>query len=91
MTTTKASLGRAAEIIDTYAELGLRGVFLRPVSPYGFALRGPRRRELRCGRWLEFYERAVDPIVELDPARRPDGGDIRIDHREENVTNTDPG
>ena len=35
MTTTEASLGRAADIIDTYAELGLRGVFLRPVSPYG--------------------------------------------------------
>jgi sulfatase maturation enzyme AslB (radical SAM superfamily) len=40
MTTTEASLDRAAEIIDAYADLGLRGVFLRPISPYGFALRG---------------------------------------------------
>ena len=38
MTTTEASLDRAAEILDAYADLGLRGVFLRPISPYGFAL-----------------------------------------------------
>jgi uncharacterized protein len=55
MTTTEASLGRAAEIIDTYAGLGLRGVFLRPVSPYGFALRGRGGANYDVGRWLEFY------------------------------------
>ena len=40
MTTTQASLGqaRALSSIPTLS-LGLRQVFLRPVSPYGFALR----------------------------------------------------
>jgi hypothetical protein len=37
MTTTEASLDRAREIIDCYLELGLTNIFLRPLSPYGFA------------------------------------------------------
>src|SRR5580700_5794060 len=55
MTTTDASLDRAAEIINSYAELGLRGVFLRPISPYGFALRGRGGANYDVGGWLEFY------------------------------------
>jgi radical SAM protein with 4Fe4S-binding SPASM domain len=39
MTTTRASLDRVEEIIDCYVELRLRGIFLRPLSPYGFAVK----------------------------------------------------
>jgi hypothetical protein len=39
MTTTTDSLQRVEEIIDTYVDLGLRSIFLRPISPYGFARR----------------------------------------------------
>jgi hypothetical protein len=52
MTTTEASLDRAAEIIDAYAGLGLRGIFLRPISPYGFALRGRGGANYDVGRWI---------------------------------------
>ena len=85
MTTTEASLGRAAEIIDTYAELGLRGVFLRPISPYGFALRRPRRRELRRRPVARVLRGRPGPDRRAEPAGRPDGGDIRVDHREEDA------
>src|ERR1700722_8900556 len=66
MTTTEASLGRAPEIIDTYLALGLRHVFLRPISPYGFALRrrGGAGDDVRRG--LEFYEAGVDYIIDFN-------------------------
>jgi uncharacterized protein len=66
MTTTEAALGQAAEIIDTYADLGLRGVFLRPISPYGFALRTRGGANYDVDRWLEFYAAGLDRIVELN-------------------------
>lgn len=37
MTTTRLSLGRAAEIVGAYRKLGLGGVFIRPLSPIGYA------------------------------------------------------
>src|SRR2546426_8513963 len=39
MTTTEASLNRATEIIDEYLAQGFGGIFLRPLSPYGFAIK----------------------------------------------------
>ncbi|MBY9045505.1 His-Xaa-Ser system radical SAM maturase HxsB, partial [Pseudomonas fluorescens] len=39
VTTTERSLGRAEEIINEYLTLGLGGIFLRPLSPYGFAVK----------------------------------------------------
>lgn len=39
MTTTERSLDRPEEIIDEYLRLGLDGIFLRPLSPYGFAVK----------------------------------------------------
>ena len=66
MTTTEASLGRVDEIIDEYAALGLRGVFLRPISPYGFALRGRGGANYDVSRWLEFYSAGLDRIIDLN-------------------------
>ena len=39
MTTTQASLDRVREIIDCYVEHDLQDIFLRPLSPYGFAIK----------------------------------------------------
>lgn len=66
MTTTEASLDQAAEIIGAYADLGLRGVFLRPISPYGFALRRRGGANYDVDRWLTFYEAGLDRITELN-------------------------
>jgi uncharacterized protein len=65
MTTTAASLNRAPEIVDMYAELGLRGVFLRPISPYGFALRRRGGSDYEVSQWLEFYEAGLARVAEL--------------------------
>ena len=66
MTTTEASLERPREIIDTYASLGLKHVFLRPISPYGFALRRRGGAGYDVQRWLAFYEAGLDHIIELN-------------------------
>ncbi len=66
MTTTEASLDRPREIIDTYADLGLRHVFLRPISPYGFALHRRGGAGYDVARWLKFYEAGLDYIIDLN-------------------------
>src|SRR5690606_4424801 len=39
MTTTQLSLKHPHEIVDEYFNRGFSGIFLRNISPYGFALR----------------------------------------------------
>jgi uncharacterized protein len=66
MTTTEASLDRSRDIIDTYARLGLAHVFLRPISPYGFAVRRRGGAGYDVQRWLAFYEAGLDYIIDLN-------------------------
>jgi His-Xaa-Ser system radical SAM maturase HxsB len=91
MTTTEASLDRAHEIIDTYAELGLRGVFLRPISPYGFALRRRAGANYGVDRWLEFYRAGLDRIVELNKQGVPMMEIYASIVAKKMLTNADPG
>lgn len=66
MTTTKASLERPREIIDTYVEQGFHEIFLRPLSPYGFAVRSNSFSAYDVERWLDFYREGLDYILELN-------------------------
>jgi His-Xaa-Ser system radical SAM maturase HxsB len=91
VTTTEASLGRATEIIDTYAGLGLGGVFLRPISPYGFALRGRGGSNYDVTRWLEFYAAGLDRIIELNRQGVPMVEIYASIIAKKMLTNTDPG
>jgi len=58
MTTTEASLDRVDEIIDEYLQVGLDGIFLRPLSPFGFAIKTKQFAKYDAQKWLAFYERA---------------------------------
>jgi His-Xaa-Ser system radical SAM maturase HxsB len=66
MTTTEGSLDRVREIIDCYLEQGLHEVFLRPLSPYGFAVKTKAHAAYDADRWLTFYEQGLDYILELN-------------------------
>lgn len=68
MTTTEESLSRVKEIIDEYVRLGFREIFLRPLSPYGFAIKTRRYRSYNTERWLEFYKTGLDYILDLNKA-----------------------
>jgi His-Xaa-Ser system radical SAM maturase HxsB len=63
MTTTEGSLDCPEEIIDEYLRLGLDGIFLRPLSPYGFAVKTKQFQRYDAKRWLEFYERGLRYIL----------------------------
>ncbi len=66
MTTTERSLQDPKSIIDTYRELGFNTIFLRPMSPYGFAVKTKAYRDYDAERWLDFYWRGLDYILELN-------------------------
>lgn len=66
MTTTAASLDRPKEIIDEYLSQGFGHIFLRPLSPYGFAVKTKSIRAYDAERWLKFYKEGLDYIIELN-------------------------
>lgn len=70
MTTTEKSLGMAREIIDEYAALGLESIFLRPLSPYGFAVKKKGYQKYSQQNWLDFYEEGLNYIIDLNLSGR---------------------
>jgi uncharacterized protein len=66
MTTTNASLDRVREIVDEYVSLGFDNVFLRPLSPYGFAVKTKWYNSYDNEKWLKFYFEGIDYIIELN-------------------------
>lgn len=65
MTTTKLSLDYPTEIVDEYFNLGFQGIFLRNISPYGFALR-TEKSKYETDKFLNFYKKALDRILEYN-------------------------
>ena len=66
MTTTKASLGRVRDIIDEYVAQGFGGIFLRAMSPYGFAVKTKWFAAYDADEWLEFYFDGLDYVLALN-------------------------
>jgi His-Xaa-Ser system radical SAM maturase HxsB len=66
MTTTEASLGRVKEIIDEYISADFNGIFLRHLSPYGFAIKTKTYLAYSTERWLEFYKEGLEYIIDLN-------------------------
>jgi radical SAM protein with 4Fe4S-binding SPASM domain len=71
MTTTEASLLCPEEIVDEYVRQGFSSIFLRPLSPYGFAVKTGMVRKYTTEQWLEFYRRALAHIIELNHGGTP--------------------
>ncbi|MDG1288073.1 MAG: His-Xaa-Ser system radical SAM maturase HxsB [Rickettsiales bacterium] len=66
MTTTELSLENVRPIIDEYLKFELDGIFLRPLSPYGFAVKTKQVEKYDSLRWLEFYKEGLDYIIEIN-------------------------
>ncbi|MEK7383464.1 MAG: His-Xaa-Ser system radical SAM maturase HxsB, partial [Elusimicrobiota bacterium] len=70
LTVTRFSLSRYKEIVDEYAGLGLRGIYLRSLSQLGLA-REPRTQiGYEPDEFLEFYRNALDYIIALTKKRK---------------------
>ncbi len=66
MTTTQLSLAYPREIIDEYVARSFHSIFLRPISPYGFAVRTRRRTGYEMDAFLDFYKTGLDHILEIN-------------------------
>jgi len=66
MTTTRLSLEHPEAIVDEYARQGFDHIFLRPISPYGFAVRTRERTGYDRRAFLKFYERSLARIIEIN-------------------------
>lgn len=63
MTATKRSLQSPRDIVDEYVRRGFTSIFLRSLSPYGFARRSVRTTGYTMREFLDFYVRALDEIL----------------------------
>ena len=54
------------EIVDEYLGLDLDGIFLRPLSPYGFAVKTKAINKYDLTGWLEFYARGLRYILDVN-------------------------
>lgn len=65
-TITRATLRDPIGLIETYRDLGFGSIFLRPLSPYGFALKTRRALGYKMADFLAFYEVALGHILALN-------------------------
>lgn len=66
MTTTEASLSQPREIIDEYVAQSFSSIFLRPLSPFGFAVKTGQVERYDTEQWLDFYRRGLDHVINLN-------------------------
>lgn len=71
MTTSPASMARVRDIIDEYLKFGFDSIFLRHLSPYGFAVKTKSYQAYNTERWLEFYRDGMEYILELNKSGTP--------------------
>lgn len=64
MTTTRFSFPYVKEIVSLYEELGMENVFVRKLSPIGYAKRVWWEIGYEPGEFTAFYERMLDEVLE---------------------------
>jgi len=68
-TITRASLHKAKQIVEEYFNLGLNSIFLRPLSPFGFASQQLGRIGYDADEFFVFYQEAMDYVVQQNDKR----------------------
>lgn len=68
MTTTSDALDKPTEIVDEYVQQGLHSIFLRPISPYGFAIKTKQSEKYNIDHWMKFFKVGLKYIIELNKA-----------------------
>ncbi|HBA59615.1 MAG TPA: His-Xaa-Ser system radical SAM maturase HxsB [Elusimicrobia bacterium] len=66
LTVTKAALPQWKAIVDEYVRLGMAGIFIRFLNPFGAAKRVWGTVGYSAGEYVEFYKKALDYVVELN-------------------------
>jgi His-Xaa-Ser system radical SAM maturase HxsB len=63
MTTSPYSLKYPVEIIEEYYNQGFRNIFLRAISPYGYASKNQLKDRFEVEEFLKFYKTAFERIL----------------------------
>lgn len=71
MTTTRATLARVEDVIDEYVRQDFHSIFLRSLSPYGFATRQSLTRRYSAEDWIQFYVRGLEHILKVNAQGYP--------------------
>lgn len=66
MTTTAESMKDPKAVVDSYVMNNLHNIFLRPISPYGFAIKTKEVEKYNVDKWLSFFKEGLDYIIELN-------------------------
>jgi His-Xaa-Ser system radical SAM maturase HxsB len=66
MTTTKESLAHPREIVDEYLRLDIGSMFVRPLSPYGFAVKTAKAIGYDSVDFVAFYKTMLTHILEAN-------------------------
>ncbi len=66
MTTTPASLSQPKAIVDEYLQQDFSSIFLRSISPYGFAVKTGVASGYSSEEWIIFYRSALDYIIQIN-------------------------
>lgn len=65
MTTSELSLNYPKEIVDNYIKNDFNNIFLRPLNPYGLALKNTNW-EVYFEKFVDFYKAALNYIIDLN-------------------------
>lgn len=66
LTVTKLSLTRPKEIIDEYLKLGLNSIFIRPLTPLGYALERWNEIGYSAEEFKGFYRDCIDYLMQVN-------------------------
>lgn len=70
MTTTRYSFPYWKEIVDEYRSLGIGGIFIRPLSPIGYAKDMWSEIGYEPYEFLNFYEKVMDYVLLINETER---------------------
>lgn len=66
MTTTIDNIDHLQDVIAEYVRLGLNGIFIRPLNPYGLAATNAEHLEYPVEHFVENFEKALNFIIQLN-------------------------
>lgn len=65
-TTTRHTLHRYRELVDSYVKHGMEQIFIRPLTQLGFAKKNWSKIGYTTQEFLEFYKKILEHIIEIN-------------------------